>query len=194
MDVPLLVTIVLGGLALIVCYVVVFRKEKQGYIKSRMWMGYPKSIVYMLITFQVLALIGFFMAYFTPGGLIFGKSPAEGLLSRGRWVTSLLTGIFLISSCVWPFMAARSFNRGDSLSRFVCAASLVVSSIAIMLLLAGSVEEIEKPRVIVVTGLLLLAITVVLADGVMWNARFILTKAGSTLPVEQFVDYTKIMS
>tara|TARA_Y100000385_G_C12878784_1_gene544862 strand:- start:520 stop:783 length:264 start_codon:yes stop_codon:yes gene_type:complete len=87
-------------------------------------------------------------------------------------------------------MAAQSFNRGDSLSRFVCAASLVLSSIAIMLLLAGSVEEIENPRVIVVTGLLLLAITVVLADGVMWNARFILTKANSTIPDKQLVDDT----
>ena len=182
MDVRLLVTIVLGGIALIACYVMVFRKETQGYLKSRMWMGYPNSIVYMLITFQVLAIVGFFMAYFTPDGLIFGKIPKEGLLSRSRWMTSVLTGVFLLSSCIWPFMAAQSFNRGDSLSRFVCAASLVLSSIAIMLLLAGSVEEIENPRVIVVTGLLLLAITVVLADGVMWNARFILTKANSTIP------------
>ncbi len=177
---PLLTVVVLGGICLIVCYVVVFRKEKQSYTKSRMWMDYPSSIVYTLIAFQILALIGFLIAYFAPDGLIFGRNPTEGLLSRGRYVTPLLTGLFLIASCVWPFAAAASFNGGGVLSRSVCSASLVVSSIAVLLLLAGSAEEIEKPRVLVVLGLLLLAVTVVLADGVMWNARFILTKANST--------------
>ena len=184
MDVPLLVTVVLGGVCLIACYIVVFRKEKRGYIESRMWMGYPNAIVYMLISFQILSMLGFLMAYFTPDGLIFGRAPVEGLLSKRRWVTTLLTGILLVSSCIWPFMAVRSFDRRDSLSISICSASLVVSSIAVLLLLAGSAEEIKKPRVTVVTGLLLLAITVVLADGVMWNARFIITKASSTLSNE----------
>jgi len=90
--------------------------------------------------------------------------PKKGIM---KGINLFLTiALFLVSAILWPI--ATHYNC-ISLSVF----NLILTAIASVLLLAGSVEE-EDVQWYRVLGLLFLCITTVLGDGVIWNANYII--------------------
>jgi hypothetical protein len=85
----------------------------------------------------------------------------------------LTIALFLGSAIMWPI--ATHYNC-VSLSVF----NLILTAIASILLLAGSIEE-EDVQWYRVMGLLFLCITTVLGDGVIWNANYIIKNKSSEI-------------
>jgi len=167
--IPFIITI-LGGLLVLLSYYLVFSRSKQGYINSKYWLGQKKTIVTILICFQILSVIGFFLFMASPNGWLFGDAPSGGVLGN-RIVFSTVLTVFLLASASWAFLAKKGLD-GSRTSAALCSLSLVVSAICAILFIAGSVEE-ENPRWNVVLGTILFGITIILSDGIAWNAKFL---------------------
>ena len=166
-QVSSLVTTIVGGLGVLTSYGVVFGKliPGQSYATHPFWLGLDKNFVSFLIMLQVLAVFGFI----TSVGTWILDPPEGGILSSSSraWLLPLTLAVFLASATIW---APATFYKLKWLAVF----SLITTATSSILLLAGSVEE-DVPRWWVVLGLLFLNIVTVLADGVIWNARYIVT-------------------
>ena len=162
MDWPLLVTtLVLGGCVLL-SYVLCFRGTGSSYIDSPFWMGMPRSSVYVLIGFQILAVIGFFLMMVS--WLL--RPPEGGVLARPHALLLTMV-VFLVASAAWaPLTKYASRHWG------LASLSLVATAACSLVFVAGAAEE-TSPRWYVLLGALLLSITVVLSDAGAWNARWI---------------------
>ena len=167
--VPLIITIV-GGILVLLSYYLVFKDSKTSYLDSKYWLGQPKSVVKVFFILQLLAVIGFFLFMGTPKGWLFGDAPNGGILGN-KIVFAVVLAIFFISSASWAFLAKKGLN-GSKIAAIGCVTSLIISAICAILFVAGAVEE-DKSRWYVVLGTILFAITIVLSDGVAWNAKFI---------------------
>lgn len=169
-QIGLLLTSFLLGIWLFCAYYQSFKNEPS-YIESKYWYGTPKPVILALIVFQILAAIGFIIFFFAQ--LL--DAPTEGLLSYANgWVSVILVSIFLLASIWWPY-TLKSEN-------WTTVASLVIAAIACMLLVAGSFEAATTGSIydiMRVVGSLLLGTVVVLADGVGWNAKFVLSQQNS---------------
>lgn len=163
---PLVITI-LGGMLVLFSYYIVGSKTKGGYLENELWLDFEKPVIYTMVAFQVLAVIGFFM-FMIPW--IFGKLPKGGILGN-EIVFCIVLVFFFIASSLWAVTAYNGLY-GSSISSIICVVSLIVAGICAILFLAGAIEE-TKQRWYVVLGTLLFGITIVLSDAVCWNARFI---------------------
>jgi hypothetical protein len=172
MDVYTFFTTVVFGIGVLVSYALVFAKEPSsgGYAGSRMWLGYPRPVIYMLMVLQLLAVVGFVAMMLswiiTP--------PSGGLLGKHRAVLPAVVAVTLLASTVWAPATQRALTSDTTASKVAVVASLVVAAVGSILLVAGAAEE-HVPRVETVLGSVAFAATTVLADAVAWNARFILT-------------------
>lgn len=157
---PTIVTLI-GGIVLFVSYAYALPKGNS-YVDNKLWLGYPKNTIYMLIALQLLAVVGFFM-FFVPWTFI--KKPSGGVLDgKYNWKFATVLGVFLLASIMWAW----SFK----ISKALVVVSLVVAAVASIVFVAGAAEE-TSPRPVVLVGTLLLGLTVILCDGVAWNARYI---------------------
>lgn len=164
MNLPLIVTIV-GGLLVLFSYYLVLGQQEDAYRKF--WLWEDQSVVGLLTVFQILSVVGFFL-FMVPW--LFGKAPTGGVLGNRKFFSTVL-GVFFLASASWAYLAKEGLN-GSTAGAVLCSVSLVVSAICAILFLAGAVEE-DKPRWNVVLGTLLFGITIVLSDGVAWNAKFL---------------------
>lgn len=164
--VPLIITI-LGGILVLFSYYVVGSKTKGGYLNNELWMDFEKPVIYTMVAFQVLAVIGFFM-FMIPW--LFDKLPQGGILGN-EIIFYIILAIFFISSSLWAVTAYNGIH-GSKISSIICVISLIISGICAIIFLAGAIEE-TKQRWYVVLGTMLFAITIVLSDAISWNARFI---------------------
>jgi hypothetical protein len=138
----------------------VYLKSDKGYFDHPFWFGAPMKIVKILLLFQILTIFGFIMAV----GSMLTTPPTTGFLGEPNNLFYVLT-LFFVSAIVWPIA---TYYKNGWLSVF----SVIFTAIASILLLAGSIEE-DNPMPLRVFGLLLLCITTVLGDGVLWNANYI---------------------
>ena len=168
-TVPFIITVI-GGMLVLLSYYLVFRGSKRGYLDSKYWLGQPKSVVKVLFILQLVSVIGFFLFMATPGGWLFGDTPRGGVLGNST-VFALVLATFFIASASWAFLAKKGLD-GSKIAAIGCVASLIISAICAILFVAGAVEE-AKSRWYVVLGTILFAMTIVLSDGVAWNAKFI---------------------
>lgn len=152
------ITIVALAIGVLVSYRLYLTDNTNTYLTSKFWYGIPKNIVIMILVFQVLAVAGFIVALVS----WFIKPPTEGLLSEYLFIILV---VFFVSSILWSV----SINYGIPL---LTVLSLIVTALASILMLVGSMQE-KKPRLHIVLGLLLLCIVTVLCDAVVWNAQFI---------------------
>ena len=104
--------------------------------------------------------MGFLVAFFAPSGLIAGR--------KVPYATHL-TCLFFAGSVAWAFLARSALEGGGPVPVFLTIASLIVAAIANIMLLLASIKARNNTASI---GLLLLALTVVLSDGVLWNIIF----------------------
>jgi len=157
MDYHLLLTTLVGGMALLWSYYAVFSLEQQSYLNSRFWVEFPKPLIRAIVAIQLISLVGFLIAFFAPSGLI-----------TGRKVTNAphFACLFFAGSVAWAFLARSALDGGGTVPMLLTIVSLVVAAIANIMLLLASIKARNHTASI---GLLLLALTVVLSDGILWN-------------------------
>jgi hypothetical protein len=161
-DTTALLSTLIGGVSVLSSYYYIFgTKVRHGYIEHPFWMGIPRTIIIILMVFQVLAAVGFIVALTS----WITTPPTGGILGRSKYnLTMILLG-FLISAVIWPIATYHKNHALTSISLLTAAASTI-------LLLAGSIEE-DNPRWYIVLSLIMLNIVTVLGDGVIWNATYI---------------------
>ena len=134
------------------------------------WLGFPQSNRTMFYVFQVFAAAGF-LTFFAD---YLKSAPAEqGLLSHSPAIVPVVVGVLLAACLIWGIGIVQYMRAPSSWLKWMVAGSLVITGLCSILLLAGYAET-KEPKWYVLLGLLLFSIVTVLADGVMWNARFIL--------------------
>ena len=72
MNTSSLVITIIGGILVLLSYYLVFKGSKKGYLDSEYWLGQSKSTVIVFFIFQLLAAVGFLMAFATRNGWLFG--------------------------------------------------------------------------------------------------------------------------
>jgi len=170
MELNQIIILAFLGLMVLVSYYVVLGKwikTTSNYSNHPFWFGLDKNLVNILIMFQILAVIGFLVGV----GSWLKNPPIGGIMSKqlfGIDVLFLTIAVFFISATLWPFT---TYYKKTILTVLV----LIITAISCILLLAGSVEE-TKPRLYIFLGFLFLCITTVLGDGVIWNAKYIISR------------------
>lgn len=160
MDHHLLMTTLIGGMVLLLSYYAVFSLEQQSYLNSRFWVGIPRPLIKTIVAVQLVSLVGFLIAFFYPSGLIAGRKVPN---------TAYLACLFFAGSIAWPFLTRSALEGGGPVSLLLTIVSLVVVAVANIMLLLASIKARNHTASI---GLLLLALTVVLSDGILWNIMF----------------------
>jgi hypothetical protein len=133
------------------------------------WVGIPSSSKSMFYVFWVIAAIGFIW-YILSYQLFDSKQ--EGLFSYKPWIRPLILSIVLFASLMWSICIYMYFNK--RWSKVWTVLTLIIVAIGTILLLAGEAESNAPWHRIL--GLMGFAMTTVLIDPIMWNARFILLK------------------
>ena len=172
MNILLLVIVGILGLCVLLSYYIIFRRptnSPSGYFQHPFWLGLPKEFIILASIFQCLAAIGFCVAMTS----WIMRSPEGGVLSYHAVVLPLIVTMVLAASIAWaPLTDSRMRNNRSSLAKIGTSASLTLTAIGSILLVAGATEE-TNPRWYAIFGTLVFAIVTVLCDGVVWNARFI---------------------
>lgn len=177
-DVASLIVAITGGLLVVCAYIYVFKNEREGYVNSRFWIGIPPSTASAIIPLQVIAAIGFILFVLYATGILDTK-PTTGVLSYlNGYSTTILLLIFFASSVAWPITARyyldkKQIHEANTGHLLLVVTPLVAASISSVLFTAGAFEADMHP--VAVVGILMFSAVVVLADGVGWNAKLILS-------------------
>lgn len=163
-QLSLSIVVPLLGIMVLVAYYVCFTKLQSPapYHLHSMWFDMPMSYRYLCIVFQVMAIVGFllFCVYYVQ------QDAARGLFTYlDGHMTTILVATFLLASIAWPIFTTVHMPN-------LSVTSLVVAAMACMLLLAGAVED--RVPIHIIISIMVLCIVVVLQDGVMWNANYII--------------------
>lgn len=169
-DVPASVVAILGGMAVLATYVIVFRNYSQGYISPAhpFWLGYSKPVIQTLVSLQAAAVVGFFL-FAIPW--LFIRQPQGGVLSRPAALAVTLA-VFMAASAAWAPCMEQALQKRTLLWKLAATISLWVAAACSIMFVAGAAEETE-PRWYVMLGALLFAATTTLADGIAYSARTI---------------------
>jgi hypothetical protein len=147
------------GICVLISYYVYLRTDTaSNYFTHPFWFNMDQNVVKFLTFFQVLAMIGFLVAI----GSWLINPPKGGIMENYLFPTLVL---FFVSAILWPFATYNNII-------WLAVISVLLTAIASILLLAGSIEE-KQPRFLIVTGLIFLCIITVLGDAVLWNANYI---------------------
>lgn len=157
-----LILLILAISVLVTYYFYLIKDSHTSYINHPFWFNTPENIVKILIFFQIFAAIGFLTTI--SSWLI--NPPKKGIMKDNMLFYTLC--LFFISAIAWPIATHHK-------SHFLTVFSLILTAIASILLLAGTIEEDKNDiKWYKVLGMLCLCITTVLGDGVIWNANYIL--------------------
>lgn len=161
------------GAGVLASYIPIAKEQTQK--TNDYWLGLDNSARYVFYACWVLAAAGFLWYL---GSTIFAKNqPADaaGLFSYGDWIRPVLVASLLVTSAAWSFFVYQWFHTQKTVYKVLTSTSLVITAGCTILLLAGEAEAgAEWHRIL---GLLCFALVAVLVDGVMWNARFVLSSS-----------------
>ena len=156
--------VVLSLLSIVVLssyYFYLIKDSTTGYINHPFWFGMSPTIIKMLMVFQAFAIIGFLTTIIN----WIQYPPKEGIMHDNNLFYTI--SLFLISAAIWPVATQYKIH-------FLAISSIILTAIASILLLAGTVEERKEDiKWYKILGMLLLCIVTVLVDGVLWNANYI---------------------
>ena len=166
MNIPLVLTFIILGIAVLLSYMPIFKDVKKGG-SDRYWIMAPKQRImyYVMIPLAAIGMIVFIHHYAT-------KKATTGLLTK-KYALEIITALFLVASALWSLTLVAYNKTSKKAYKIGCSASLVVAAIASILMLAGTYEDNNSPPYVRIS-ILALCITTVLNDAVGWNARFIL--------------------
>ena len=148
-------------LVLGVYYFFLIKDSTSDFISHPFWFDMPKDVIKFFIIFQMLAVVGFITAVTS---LI--QTPPEKGIMKGNMLFFTIA-LFLLSAAAWPIATYHNSQIGS-------VSSILLTALASILLLTGSIQEEENVKWYRVLGLLLLCSTTVLGDGVLWNVNYIL--------------------
>ena len=158
------------GLVVLLSYVPIGKEQMSG--THDYWVGFNNESRYMFYGLQIGAAIGFLVFLFT---YCFNKRPSTGLFSKHISVAPILIGLLLLSSIGWSVGMMYSVRNPQSVAlKGVVSASLIVTAICSILLLAGYAEA-DNSKWYGLLGIMFFCLVTVLADGVAWNAKYILS-------------------
>lgn len=142
-------------------YFYLVKDSTTDYFNHPFWFGINPSIVRIFMILQIFAIIGFLIAI--TSWII--KPPSQGLMAgNGLFYTLIL---FFISAAIWPIATKYKIH-------LLVVSSLILTAIASILLLIGSVDESKQDiRWYKILGIICLCIVSVLVDGVLWNINYI---------------------
>ena len=169
MKLTLIIILAILGISVLLSYYIILGKiHSDSYFSHPLWFGINSDITKMLTIFAAIGFIIGVVAWFkTP--------PITGIMSN-EYVLFTTICLFFLSSTFWSFAVYYKVE-------WLVILSLIITAICSILLLAGSIEDIDAKWYIVL-GFMLLCITTVLGDGVLWNANYIkrlLNKLNNTL-------------
>ena len=142
-------------------YFYLIKDSTTGYINHPFWFGMPPSTIKMAMVFQTFAIIGFLTTIIS----WIQYPPKEGIMYGNNLFYTI--SLFLISAAIWPVATQYKIH-------FLAIFSIILTAIASILLLVGTVEERKEDiKWYKVLGMLSLCLVTVLADGVLWNANYI---------------------
>lgn len=146
------------------------RDASTSYVRSPYWLGLPASTVLPLIVLQVGALVGYVVWLFW----VSLAPPTRGLLARPGWRHGLVLG-FLAASAAWPYAThplvdALTKKERPALSTTLASCASLWTAAACVIGLVGGTFEAQYASPWPTLGILLLALVVVLVDGVGWSA------------------------
>ncbi len=153
-----------GGMAVLASYVLILKDYKH----HDYWVGIPESSKRLFYVFWFLAAIGF--VWYIVSQVAFPSQDKTGLFSYGNWIRPTILGIILVCSLLWSIFVWMAFNKKWS-KMWTCVVLVVVGLLTILLLAGEAEAQAPWHRIL---GLMLFAMTTVLIDPVMWNAKFIL--------------------
>lgn len=168
MDVFLFIVVLVGGIAVISSYYFVLMKGEGSYLTSKLWLGYNRNLILVLVGLQLLSVIGFLM--FTIPWIFYeddeseeGKEERVSVISR-----PLVYTLFLGSAALWPFFVKAAARTDSKLYKLASTSMLAVTGIASALFIVDSSQGKEWYTLL---GTILLALTTIGADGVAYSAR-----------------------
>jgi hypothetical protein len=160
-SLQLLVLSLLGVVVLLSYYFYLIKDSTTGYINHPFWFGMSPSIIKMLMVFQAFAIIGFLTTIIS----WIQYPPKEGIMYGNNLFYTI--SLFLLSAALWPVATQYKIH-------FLTVSSIMLTAIASVLLLAGTIEERKEDiKWYKVLGMLSLCLVTVLVDGVLWNANYI---------------------
>ena len=166
-DTPALVSAGIGGSLVLLAYVIVFRNEKESYVKSRFWVGINESTATALIPLQLAAAIGYIVFILYASGVA-DKRPQRGILTYlNGYSLTLSIWVFSIASILWPFSTQWYLDGSQTLHRALLpASSLILAAVAAIVMTAGAFEaDLRWPAIL---GIIAFSSVVVMADAVGW--------------------------
>ena len=85
-----------GGAGVVASYLYLAQRSKNnsGYVDSALWLGQPRSVVYALVTLQLISAVGALVAF----GSWIAKPPEGGILGSNSVALPFAISIFMISS------------------------------------------------------------------------------------------------
>ena len=172
MKLTLIIILAILGISVLLSYYIILGKiHSDSYFSHPLWFGINSDITKMLTIFQIFAAIGFII-----GVVAWFKTPPKTGIMANEYVLFTTICLFFLSSTSWSFAVYYKVE-------WLVILSLIITSICSILLLAGSIEDVDAKWYIVL-GFMLLCITTVLGDGVLWNANYIkrlFNKSNNTL-------------
>ena len=109
-------------------YFYLIKDSTTGYINHPFWFGMSPTIIKMLMVFQAFAIIGFLTTIIN----WIQYPPKEGIMHDNNLFYTI--SLFLISAAIWPVATQYKIH-------FLAIFSIILTAIASILLLVGTVEE-----------------------------------------------------
>ena len=166
--ISILVTTLVFGAAILGSYVPIYQDQRKGV--HDYWVGMPQSTQFVFYGIWILSALGFI--WYILSLFIFPDKQLQGLFSYGSWIRPTLIATLLFGSLLWSVFVLTYYRHNWKVSKPLASISLIIVALPVLFLLAGEAENNAPWHRIL--GLLLFAITTVLIDPVMWNARWIL--------------------
>ena len=130
------------------------------YMTHPLWLGAPAALIRALVGLQLLAAV----AYVAWICVVELDGSRQAVPAR----VYLFNGLFLVSQAVWPHAARLLLSHASTATAVLASLPLWASAVGVGGLLGGSLDDPVQ------TGLLaVLAVLVILVDGVGWTARAI---------------------
>lgn len=145
---------------LTVYYLYLIKDSTSDFISHPFWFDMNKDVIKIIMFFQIFAVIGFITAVYS-----WIQNPPEKGIMKGSMLFFTLA-LFLLSAAAWPVVTYYKMPIAS-------VSCIILTALASILLLAGSIQEEENVKWYRVLGLLFLCSVTVLGDGVLWNLNYI---------------------
>lgn len=167
---PVLSVALVGGLLVLASYAlfIVPLSGGAGYLAHPAWMGISRQAIPFIIAVQLLSVLGFFLCV---GPWALEEEPQGGIFEP-RWALPVVLAVYMLASAAWSVFTANYLaSKGVGAKAGAVFSLFLVALCSIAMCVGAATEDPRRPYVLV--GAVLLALTNVLSDGIVWNAHLL---------------------